>query len=149
MTRAQRIGAPALTRASGAQRRRGGAPVRPREATIRLEISLNSQHCLYLVEGWLRDLGRRLHDQYDSSALMSALVPNLEELLAALPSGPDAAALAAAFDTNAVSEARDALRSTVTSWEQPVPPPAAPATRDPEAGVLSGRHPDLFEGSAL
>jgi hypothetical protein len=50
---------------------------------------------------------------------VSALVPNLEELTAALDDSSDGARLAAAFDVADLAAARSALRAVVADWEQP------------------------------
>ena len=52
--------------------------------------------------------------------IMSELVPNLDELMKALPDTSDGLELAGAFDTSSVDEARGALRAIVAAWEQPV-----------------------------
>lgn len=70
---------------------------------------------------------------------MSELVPNLGELVKALPDTSDGLELAGAFDTSRVDEARGALRAIVAAWEQPVLS-AASAEGPPE-------HHDLFGGS--
>lgn len=71
---------------------------------------------------------------------MSALIPNLEELRAALPDGMDASRVAAAFDTDDLPTARAALRALLASWEQPQERPGQQAG---EAGVWA-----LGEGTA-
>lgn len=49
---------------------------------------------------------------------VSALVPNLEELTAALDGGSDGARLTSAFDAPDLPAARSALRAVVDDWEQ-------------------------------
>lgn len=49
---------------------------------------------------------------------MSALVPNLGELRAALVKDSDGALVAAAFDRDDLAAARSALCTLVTGWEQ-------------------------------
>ncbi len=49
---------------------------------------------------------------------VSALVPNLEELRAALAANSDGALVAAAFDRDDLTAARSALLALVTGWEQ-------------------------------
>lgn len=49
---------------------------------------------------------------------MSALVPNLAELAALLSDSSDGALLVAAFDVDALPEARSALRAVVDRWER-------------------------------
>lgn len=49
---------------------------------------------------------------------MSALVPNLGELAAALPDDSDGAQLVAAFDVDALAAARSGLRALVDGWER-------------------------------
>ena len=54
---------------------------------------------------------------------MSELVPNLSELVAALPARSDAVTLATAFDTLDLAAARSALRSIVDAWNNPAASP--------------------------
>jgi hypothetical protein len=49
---------------------------------------------------------------------MSDLVPNLAELIAALPMNSDGVAVASAFEADTVEAARTALRRVVAGWEQ-------------------------------
>jgi hypothetical protein len=49
---------------------------------------------------------------------MSDLVPNLSELVAALPMNSDGVAIASAFEADTVEAARIALRVVVAGWEQ-------------------------------
>lgn len=73
---------------------------------------------------------------------MSELVPNLAELVEALPPASDGLELAAAFDTSRVDEARSALRAVVATWEQP-PQHEAPAASSDETPP---EDQDLFGG---
>lgn len=50
---------------------------------------------------------------------VSGLVPNLEELTAALGDGSEGARLTAAFDVADLAAARSALRAVVDGWEHP------------------------------
>ena len=76
--------------------------------------------------------------------LMSKLVPNLEELAAAIPAASDGLELLASFDADDLDTARVALRAVVADWEQPQTPVALDV--EPEEEAFDDR--DLFGASA-